>query len=180
MFLEKTKACAWLVGLAIASFPTLGFAGPCSDDIADLSRKLSASPALGPVTTGALSGAGPGSIQAKGGAGQGEMPSKTGTSADSRQGGTAGTKELNAVVGQVATSSQDARAQQQGLPTAAEVAAQGSKTSVETTPTGKTSPQPDDRMSSAKMELEKARMLDQKDDRACADSVKHARDLMGG
>jgi len=40
MFLEKTKTCAWLVGLAIASFPTLGFAGPCSDDIADLSRKL--------------------------------------------------------------------------------------------------------------------------------------------
>ena len=40
--------------------------------------------------------------------------------------------------------------------------------------------QSDDHMSEAKMELEKARMLDQKDDGACADAVKHARDLMVG
>ena len=39
---------------------------------------------------------------------------------------------------------------------------------------------PDDRMSQAKIELEKARMLDQKDDRACAGAVDRTRQLMGG
>ena len=176
----RVKAFAFVTGVAVSLYPVVSHAGPCSDDIADVGRKLAQSASLGPATTGKLVGSNPGAIQPKSDPAEGVTPSATGTSATNRVGGTAGTKELNAAVGQVATSSQDVRAQQQGLPTAAQVAAQGSKSSVETTPQKSTSPQSDDHMSEAKMELEKARMLDQKDDRACSDAVKHARDLMGG
>ncbi|MBC7800743.1 MAG: hypothetical protein H7Z10_08975, partial [Gemmatimonadaceae bacterium] len=103
-----------------------------------------------------------------------------GTSADSRMGGTAGTKEANAAVGtNVATSPQDVRRQQEGLPTAAAVAAGGSGRSVETTPSQTPSAMPNDRMSQAKSELERARALDQRDDRACMQSIERTRQLMG-
>ena len=176
----RAKAFAFVAGAAVTLYPLVGHAGPCSDDIADVGRKLAQSASRGPATTGTLFGANPGAIQSMSDPAQTVTPSAIGTSATNQVGGTAGTKELNAAVGQVATSAQDVRAQQQGLPTAAQVAAQGPKSSVETTPQGSAPPQSDDHMSEAKMELEKARMLDQKDDGACADAVKHARDLMGG
>ena len=100
-------------GAALA--PAGALAGPCSNEIAELSRILSASPALsGSPTTGALSGAMPGNTPSPGGGGSGSAtpsPDRTaGTTADNRQGGTAGTRELNAVVGnQVATSPEDVR-----------------------------------------------------------------------
>ena len=180
MRLFSARTLASVAAAAVALYPVVSHAGPCSDDIADVGRKLAQSASLGPATTGTLVGSNPGAIQPKNDPAQAVTPSGAGTSATNRVGGTAGTKELNAAVGQVATSSQDVRAQQQGLPTAAQVAAQGSKSSVETTPQKTTATESDDRMSEAKMELEKARMLDQKDDRACSDAVKHARDLMGG
>ena len=156
-------------------------AGPCSDGIAELGRKFAQSPALGPVTTGALTGSNPGSAPA--GVPQPGAPGTTGTTADNRVGGTAGTKEMNAVSGLVATSSDDVRRQQQGLPTAAAVAAAGSNKSVETTPAqaqaASNRAKPDDRMSQAKMELERARMLDQKDDQACRGAMDKARELAG-
>lgn len=151
-------------------------AGPCSDQITALGRQLAQSPALGPVTTGALAGAGPGAAAPTA---QPNVPATAGTSADNRVGGTAGTKEMNAAAAQVATSSQDVRRQQEGLPTAAAVAAAGSSRSVETTPGQAASAQPNDRMSQAKMELEKARMLDQANDRSCSASVDRTRQLMG-
>ena len=167
----------FLLGLlAITACPAPVLAGPCSDDIAAIGRQLSASPALGPATTGALAGSGPGTVRT---AAQGDEPGKAGTTADGRIGGTAGTKELNAAVGQVATSAEDVRRQQEGLPTAAQMAAQGSGTSVETTPKQGGSPQPDDRVSQAKTELEKARALDQRNDGTCSASVKRTRDLIG-
>ena len=104
-------------------------------------------------------------------------PPATGTSADNRVGGTAGTKEVNAAVGNnIATSSQDVRRQQEGLPT---VAAAGSGKSVETTPGQGSSAAPNDRMSQAKMELKKAGQLDQKDDPSCRGSIDRTRQLMG-
>ena len=137
-------------------------AGPCSDGIAELGRKLAPSATLGPVTTGTVSG----TVHAA--APQPEAPASTGTSADNHVGGTAGTKEANAAVGNL----------QEGLPTAAAVAAAGSSKSVETTPGQGGSTSPDERVSQAKMELEKARMLDQKDDQACHASLERTRQLM--
>lgn len=163
--------------LFISAFAMPVTAGPCTDQIAELGRKLSQSPALGPVTTGTLAGSGPGSVAAP--AAQPGAPSASGTSADNRVGGTAGTKEINAAVGQVATSSQDVRRQQEGLPTAAAVAAAGPPKSVETTPGQSTAAAPNDRMSEAKMELERARVLDQKDDSACRGAIDRTRQLMG-
>lgn len=165
------------LALALAAIPGAAQAGPCSDGIAELGRKLAQSPSLGPATTGTLTGSNPGS--APSGTSQPGAPSPTGTSADNRVGGTAGTKEVNAAVGNlVATSSQDVRRQQEGLPTAAAVAAAGSGKSVETAPGNAGAAAPNDRMSMAKMELERARMLDQKDDASCKGALDRTRDLM--
>jgi len=132
------------------------------------------------VTTGTLSGSNPGSAPTAGGSQPG-APATTGTSADNRVGGTAGTKDVNAAVGNnIATSSQDVQRQQEGLPTAAATAAAaGSGKSVETTPGQGSSAMPNDRMSQAKMELEKACMLDQKNDPACSGSIDRTKQLMG-
>jgi len=166
--------CAGLIGA-----PAGAAAGPCSDQIAELGRKLAQSPSVGPVTTGTLSGSNPGSAPSAT-ASQPGAPAAAGTSADNRVGGTAGTKELNAAVGNnIATSSQDVRRQQEGLPTAAAVAAAGSGKSVETTPGQGSGAALNDRMSQAKMELEKARQLDQKDDPACRGSIDRTRQIMG-
>lgn len=166
-----------MICLGACALPGAALAGPCSDQIVELGRQLGQSPSLGPVTTGALAGSGPGSIPAAGPAPA--APSATGTSADNRVGGTAGTKEGNAALGNtVATSPQDVRRQQEGLPTAAAVAAAGSGRSVETTPGQASGAGPNDRASQAKSALEVARMLDQKDDPACRASVDRTRQLM--
>lgn len=156
-------------------------AGPCSDGIADLGRKLAQSPALGPTLTGTVTGSNPGAASV--GSAQAGVPGTGGTSADNRVGGTAGTKELNAASAQIATSPDDVRRQSQGLPTAAQVAASGSGHQVETAPnqaqTASNSAKPDDRMSQAKMELERARMLDQSNDGSCQTALDKARKLAG-
>lgn len=166
---------------ALAAMPA-AYAGPCSDQIAELGRALSQSPALGPATTGTLTGAAPGSAPQPGAApaAQGaQAPATAGTSADNRVGGTAGTKEVNASVGNlVATSPQDVRRQQEGLPTAA-AASDAARNQVETSKPASAAAQPDDRASQAKMELERARMLDSRDDRSCTDAVNRTRQLMG-
>ena len=169
--------------------PAGALAGPCSNDIAELSRALSASPALGGTpTTGALSGAGPGNAPSPAGGGGSAMPSpdrSAGTSGEGRQGGTAGTREMNATVGnQVATSSDDVRRQQEGRPTAAAAAeagqrAQSDQRRVEVVPGGGAAG-PDDRASRAKAELENARVLDQRDDGSCRDAVNRVRQAMQG
>ncbi len=154
-------------------------AGPCTGDITELGRKLAQSPSLGPVTTGTLEGAGPGSAPSA--APKPEAPGTAGTSADNKVGGTGATKELNSSVGNlVATSPQDVRLQQEGKPTAAAAAAQGSARSVETTPDrAMKGNQPNDRMSEAKMSLERARSLDQADDPACSAAITRTKQLMG-
>ena len=170
LFKVMAGLSAFCVG--VVAMPMGAVAGPCSDQIAELGRKLSQSPSLGPVTTGALPGSNPNNAP-------GTSPA-AGASADNRVGGTAGTKEVNAAVGNtIATSSQDVRRQQEGLPTAAAVAAAGSGKSVETTPGQASGAGPNDRMSEAKAELEKARMMDQKDDGACRGAIDRARQLAG-
>ncbi len=177
--------------LGAALLPAGASAGPCSDDIAELSRTLSASPALGGTpTTGALAGAGPGNAPSPAGGGGSAVPSPdraAGTTAESRQGGSAGTRELNAVVGnQIATSPEDVRRQQQGLPTAAAAAeagqrAQSDRQRVEVVPgTPGSTPAPDNRAERAKAELETARALDARDDGACRDAVTRVRRAMQG
>jgi hypothetical protein len=170
--------------LGVIALPGAAAAGPCSDQIAELGRKLSQSPSLGPATTGTLAGSNPNNAPGASPAAS-AAPQPTGTSADNRVGGTLGTKEANAAVGNmVATSSQDVRRQQEGLPTAAAVAGAGSGKSIETTP-GQGGPGqasgvgPNDKMSEAKAELEKARMMDAKDDGACRGAIDRARQLAG-
>lgn len=178
----KVMAGLSAICLGAMAMPSDAAAGPCSDQIAELGRKLSQSPALGAPTTGTLTGSNPGNAPGASPTAQ-AAPQPTGTSADNRVGGTAGTKEVNAAVGNmVATSPQDVRRQQEGLPTAAAVAAAGSGKSVETTPgqaSQASNPGPNDKMSEAKAELEKARKMDSQDDAACRGAVDRARQLAG-
>ena len=161
---------------AIALCPAAALAGPCSDDIAAIGRQLSQSPAMGPVTTGALTGSNPGSAP---GGGQSAAMDPKGTSADQRVGGTAGTKELNAASTNVATSDADVRQQQMGHPTAA---AQAKSNGVETAPGGHmgTATASDDKMSRAKMAWQKAVDLNAQNDPSCHGAVDQARSAMKG
>ncbi len=175
----KITASLSALCLGIIVLPGVAAAGPCSDQIAELGRKLSQSPSLGAATTGTLTGSNPNNAPGASSAAS-AAPQPTGTSADNRVGGTLGTKEANAAVGNmVATSSQDVRRQQEGLPTAAAVAGAGSGKSVETTPGQASGAGPNDKMSEAKAELEKARMMDAKDDGACRGAIDRARQLAG-
>ncbi len=175
----RSKLLFGLTSLCLSFGSGLAVAGPCSDQITELGRTLSQNSSMGPVTTGTLSGSNPGSAPT--GAAQPAPPATTGTSSDNRVGGTAGTKEVNAAVGNlVATSPQDVRRQQEGLPTAAAVASAGSNRSVETTPGQGSTAMPNDRMSQAKVELEKARMLDSQNDKSCSGAIDRTRELMKG
>ena len=189
--LSQTLATLALAATCLVAAAAPAAAGPCSDGIAELGRKLAQSPALGPVTTGARAGAGPAAAPAgmpqpgtpqPGTPQPGAVPA-AGTSADNRVGGTAGTKEMNAAAGTIAMSPDDVRRQQQGLPTAAAVAAAGSNRSVETAPgqaqAASNAARPDERASQAKMALEQARMLDQRDDASCRGALDKARELAG-
>ncbi len=177
--LSKVMAGLSVLCLGAVAMPSPAAAGPCSDQIAELGRKLSQSPSLGAPTTGTLTGSNPNNAPGASPTAS-AAPAPTGTSSDNRVGGTAGTKEVNAAVGNlVATSSQDVRRQQEGLPTAAAVAAAGSGKSVETTPGQASGAGPNDKMSEAKGELEKARKMDSQDDPACRGAVDRARQLAG-
>jgi hypothetical protein len=188
MRIAAAGAC-FAFGAALA--PAGAYADPCSNDIVELSRILSASPALGAgtPTTGALAGGMPGNTPSPTGGGGAATPSPdrtAGTTADSRQGGSAGTRELNAVVGnQVATSPDDVRRQQEGRPTAAAAAEMGQRAQpdrqrVEVVPGAPgAAPGTDERMAGAKTELENARALDQRDDGACRDSITRIRQALG-
>ncbi len=162
------------LALSTLVLPATAWAGPCSDEIAALGRQLSQSPALGPATTGALSGSGPGSI----GHGQTGSTDTHGTSADGKMGGTAGTKELDAASSNVATSDADVRAQQLGKPTAAVQAHSGS--GVETAPgshvTGASAS--DDRMTRAKSAWQKAVDLNAQNDSGCHGAVDQAKQAL--
>lgn len=153
-------------------------AGQCAEQIAQLDRTLSGSGALGPVTTGALAGAGPGSIKQN--SQNKQQASTAGTSAGSGQlGGTAATREMDAAANQVATSPEDVRRQQQGQPTMANAAGAASE-GAETKPSNVAAATAGDRLSQAKMDVAQARALDAKGDRSCLAAIKRAQDLIRG
>src|SRR5688572_18690072 len=124
------RISAFLLASSFLIGPGVGVvsAGPCSDQIAELSRLTSGG--ASPTTTGATSNPGGTTAGAAGGAGlaaakPGEA-SQAGTgrqSADQRS----GTSEMNAAAGQVATSAEDVRRQQEGRPTTAQAAGQASQ-----------------------------------------------------
>jgi hypothetical protein len=146
-------------GALIAFGVGIASAGPCSDQIAELSRVTSGG--ASPMTTGATSSPGAATVGNVGGAGAkpGEA-SDTGTgkqSADQR----GGTREMSAVAGQIATSPEDVRRQQEGRPTASQAADQASE-----------------RVPMAKAKLEQARLLDEQGNAGCMALVNEARSAM--
>ena len=170
-FLSTATLC-----LGLGLVPAAALAGPCSDQIAQLGKALSGNSSLGSSpTSGTLTGSSPGSAPATA---PDTAAGTKGTSAANSIGGTAGTKELNSASNQIATSSQDVRRQQEGLPTAAATAAAPGKGSVETAPRLGQGQAPNDRMALAKSELQNAVALDHNNDSKCMDSVNQARKLM--
>ena len=169
----NTLRLAVLAG-CVSFGPVAALAGPCSDDIASIGKQLGQSSALGPVSSGTLTG----SNTAPTG-GKAATADPKGTSADQRVGGTAGTKELNAASSGVATSDADVRQQQLGHPTAA---AQGASGSVETASGSHsgTATAADDKMSRAKSAWQKAVDLNAQNDPSCKGAVDQARSALQG
>ena len=147
------RITSFLLASCICVVPCLAIAGPCSDQIAELSRVTSGGGA--PTTTGAVA-----TPPASAGAAKPGEASASGTgkqAADQRS----GTREMNAAAGQAATSPEDVRRQQQGQPTTAQAADRASE-----------------RMPMAKAKLEQARLLDERGDAGCMTLVNEAREAM--
>ena len=171
----------WLaVTVSVAAYPLAALAGPCSDDIATLTRQLGGMAGLGAPISEPAAGLDVGYQSNKAGS-QGS----TGTSdraqpgGDSRAfggspgtvGGVSGTAvgAKDAVAsGQIATSDQDVRRQSVGKPTLAQEAASGTHVSSAK----------DDKVSEAKMSLQTAIDLNARGDSACMAAVSKTRSLM--
>ena len=164
-----------LLTAAVIACPVAAIAGPCSDDIAQLSRQLGGMPGLGapvsgvagePVSgthtaqagsTGASDKAQPGGASRTGGGSAGTVGGVSGAAG--------GAKDAVAS-GQVATSDQDVRSQSVGKPTAAQSASSGQPAP---------STVDDDRVSQAKMSLQTAIDLNSKGDSSCSAAVTKTR-----
>ncbi len=176
-----SKLCKTLVAASALAWPVAAIAGPCSDDIAQLTRQLDSVPGLGATVSGVAAGSTPGARTAnENGVGntspsdraQPGGASRTGGGSAGTVGGVSGTAvgAKDAVAsGQVATSDQDVRSQSVGKPTAAQAASGGS---------GSTASASDDRASQAKMSLQTAIDLNAKNDPSCAAAVTRTRGLM--
>ncbi len=175
------KLCGVVLAASAIAWPVAAMAGPCSDDIAQLSRQLDSMPGLGAPTSGVAAGSNAGAQSAQAGA-----TGNTGASdraqpggASRAGGGSAGTVggvsgaavgAKDAVAsGQVATSDQDVRSQSVGKPTAAQAASSGGSGP---------STAGDDRVSRAKMSLQTAIDLNARGDASCAAAVSKTRGLM--
>ena len=169
-----------LVASAIA-WPAAAMAGPCSADIAQLSRQLDSMPGLGAPTSGVAAGSSTGAQTTHAGETGNMSPSdraqpggasRTGGGSAGTVGGVSGAAvgSKDAVAsGQVATSDQDVRNQSVGKPTAAQSASTGSSGPSTTN---------DDRVSQAKMSLQMAIELNSRGDASCAAAVSKTRGLM--
>jgi hypothetical protein len=160
MKILKSMSLASFLTLATAAAPAI--AGPCSDQIMQISRTLSQHGSVsGSPTTGTLNGAGPDS--AKSSAAQPNTQAQAdGTSSKGKLNGDSGGKEMSAASSNVATSPEDVRRQQAGVPTTAD------------NPSAKT---PDQRVAQAQMQLDRAKALDAKGDTACRDAAQKASQL---
>ena len=174
MSLKITAATA--ITLTLGMLPVAAWAGPCSDDIAVIGKQLSDKPQLGPPSSGTLTGSVPTGNSAS-------RPSGTNTAgttaAGNRMGGTAGTKELDAASGNVATSPADVRRQQLGKPTAAQQAASGGQGDETASHTSDASATPaDDRIARAKTAWQQAVELNAHNDASCRTAVRRAQDAL--
>ncbi len=155
-------------GVLVGPGIEVALAGPCSDQIAELSRLTSGGGA--PATTGAVSGSGtianPGAATVSGSGAAGAAATKPGEASDAGTGKQSadqrsGTREMSAVAGQIATSPEDVRRQQEGRPTTAQAADQARE-----------------RLPMAKAKLEQARLLDEQGNAGCMGLVNEARAAM--
>lgn len=184
-----------LLALGLSPMAALAQGGPCTDDIAKLSRQLGTQVGLGapvsepgygqrtgpnetadhPATAATANPVGSAETDRaqKGGASResGGTPGTVG-GVSGPVGASTGTGQADAVAsGRVATSPDDVRRQSENRPTAAQAASQGGDATVSA---GASS---EDKVSQAKMVLQRAVDLNAKGDGACADAVRQARDL---
>jgi hypothetical protein len=190
---------AAIVAAALTPATALAQSGPCSDDIAALSRELGTQVGLGaPVSepgygqrqgpndpknqAAADKGGTTGAVGTKetdrsqpGGASRerGGSPGTVGGVAGPVTSATGGSQADGVASGRIATSPEDVRRQSENRPTAAAAAAKGGNA------TAGAQPSSEDRVSQAKMVLQRAVDLNAKGDRACADAVQEARRLKG-
>ena len=164
------KSGHWLAGIALALLATPALAGPCTQDISELGKKLSDSQAVGAPTTGVVSGSVDTSKVdgAKTAAAQAGKTSTTEESPslnkDDKTGGLGGVQEMNATAANRATSPADVRREQAGKPVAA-----ADPHNAGTADHGDTA---------AKNLLSEARALDAKDDAGCKDKIEAAKKAM--
>ena len=184
--------CGLAAALAFAgATPAFGADGPCSDDIAQLSRQLGNKPGLGApisepaagLSVGAKSGGQTGGADVSSNdKAQGGGASLTGGGSPGTVGGVAGTMggsnaaKDNVANGRIATSDADVRRQSAGQPTTAQQAAKDNGK-----PDSQTNAAVDqtERNAEAKNALQQAAMLNAKGDASCKTAVNKARDLMG-
>jgi hypothetical protein len=152
------KISALLLASGVLVSPGLGvaLAGPCSDQIAELSRLTSGG--ASPTTTGAVTSPGPAAASTGGAAGT--TPGDAATPGTGRQTADqrSGTREMSSVAGQIATSPEDVRRQQEVRPTTAQAADRASE-----------------RLPMARAKLEEARLLDQQGKAECMALVTEVR-----
>ncbi len=191
---------AAVTSAALGIIPAAAFAaGPCSNQIAQLGKQLSQQNGLGaPVSE---PGAGQNVSSSPEQSMNGKMAATAGSAADARTGGknpmgtsagtaggvagttgaAAGTETAQGIAsGQIATSPADVRRQSEGLPTAAQAAAnhasgtggQGNLMSNAATKA--------DKVSMAKSDLQNATTLSAKGDKSCMRYIQHARSMMKG
>ena len=158
----KISAFVLASGVLVAPGLSVALAGPCSDQIAQLSRLTTGG--ASPTTTASTSGSGaasnPGATTvgtAGSKPGEATQPGTGTQTADQRS----GTREMSAAAGQVATSAEDVRRQQEGRPTLAQAANQAS-----------------DRLPTAKAKLDQAQLLDQQGNADCMKLVNEARQAL--
>lgn len=160
---------------ALALSGGAAFAGPCSQQIAALQQNLSSRDAgAGPVQTNALGGTSRQISEA--GSSVRSTPEASRSAAEMRTSGQGSgsdrvgpTGAMNQATGGSAASTQDARLQQQGQPTQAEAARNGTPAA-----TAK-----ENGLQRATAALGRARVLDGKNDSACMGAVGEARKAMG-
>ena len=187
--MNRAALIAGVIGVA-----TIGSAradGPCTDDIAKLGRQLGNSAGLGaplsePVAglaAGQKSGQAPGDTAASasdraqpGGASRagGGSPGTVGGAAGPVGAAAGSAKQDSVSSGQVATSAEDVRRQSEGKPTMAQQAAMnGGKTGAAASDTAS-----EDKVSQAKMALQRAVDLNARGDQSCTTEIAKVRDLM--
>lgn len=185
----------WLSGAALAALclaPSAALAdGPCTNDIAQLGRQLGGQVGLGaPVsepgagqqveknvtsgqtnTAGGTSGTSATDRSQPGGASRtsGGSPGTVGGVAGPVGAGAGNGTASGVASGAIATSPEDVRRQSEGKPTTAVAAAK---------PGGATDTASSDKVSQAKMALQRAVDLNAKGDKACMDAIRDARNLM--